>query len=331
VRRATPRQRRKALEAAEVAEFTPSTSMVTLPGLMDRGSFTLCGWIAPASLSTEGWLQTGNAILALERATPWLWADWYLAGGDTRILPLGWDGPDRRTLENYASVAKRFPISRRRDLISFKHHAELVALPEAVQNELLDWCARPQRPSVRELRLEKARRLAPPALPVKLSTPPSALPSPRTPVIESDAVEPPEAVAANDANMADGDTATDDVVADDSESGEGGLKADPPDGAAAEPATSPPPPNPDADSFANLSSARVAAMVNQMRRVGLNAMLRSYAATGSSKAEVARRAVFLVAACLAQFVEKDPDRLTGVANLALRRYRLRLEPDLGGS
>jgi hypothetical protein len=317
---------RRAFDATEPAEFTPSTSMVTLPGLMDRGSFTPCGWIAPASLSTEGWLQTGDAIRALERATPWLWADWYLAGGDTRILPLGWDGPERRTLENYAAVAKRFPISRRRELISFKHHAELVALPESMQDELLDWCASPQRPSVRELRLEKARRLAPPALPIKLSTPPSALPPPAPPMIESDAVESPEAAAADDgAHTADGDAAADDVVADDGAPDENASDIKPPDSAAAEPTTPPSSLDPGDDNFAELSPARVTAMVNQVRRLGLNAMLHNYTATGSNKAAVARRAVFLVAACLGSLVEKNPKLLIDVANTALRRYGVRLE------
>jgi hypothetical protein len=335
VRHATPHQRRKALEATEVVEFTPSAHVETLRDRMERGTYTKVGWIPPPHLSDEGWLKTGITMLDIWRAAPWFLADWYAtrtAAEAEHLLKSDWEGPAVHTLQNYASVAMAYPHSRRRENISFAHHAELVALPEAMQDELLDWCASPQRPSVRELRLEKARRLAPPALPIKLSTPPSALPSPRPSVIESDAVEPPEGAAADDdAHTADGDTATDAVVADDGAPDENASDAKPPDSAVAEPATSEPSLDPGDDSLVALSPARVTAMVAQLRRVGLNAMLRSYAASGDSKKEVARRAVFLVAACLAQLVEKDPDRLTGAANLALRRYRLRLEPDLGSS
>jgi hypothetical protein len=67
-----------------------------------------------------------------------------------------------------------------------------------------------------------------------------------------------------------------------------------------------------------------------MRRIGLNAMLRNYAATGSSKAEVARRAAFLVAADLGSLIEKNPKLFIDVANIALHWYRLRFKPDLEG-
>jgi hypothetical protein len=125
---------------------------------MDRGTFTRVGWRPPASkLSEEGWLHTGATILALERATPWLWGDWYLAGGAIHALPADWQGPTRHTLENYGSVAKRYSHSRRRELVSFTHHAELAALSEAEQDELLDWCAT-HRASMEALRAERRRR-----------------------------------------------------------------------------------------------------------------------------------------------------------------------------
>lgn len=39
-----------------------------------------------------------------------------------------------QTLRNYAWVARRFPVSRRRDSLSFGHHAETAALPEPEQD-----------------------------------------------------------------------------------------------------------------------------------------------------------------------------------------------------
>jgi hypothetical protein len=41
---------------------------------------------------------------------------------------------DYQTLRNYAWVARRFSLSRRRDSLSFGHHAEVAALPEAEQD-----------------------------------------------------------------------------------------------------------------------------------------------------------------------------------------------------
>jgi hypothetical protein len=40
-------------------------------------------------------------------------------------------GLDYQTLRNYAAVARRFELSRRRDNLSFHHHAELCALSES--------------------------------------------------------------------------------------------------------------------------------------------------------------------------------------------------------
>ena len=40
---------------------------------------------------------------------------------------------DYQTLRNYAWVARRFAMSRRRDTLSFGHHAEVPALPEPEQ------------------------------------------------------------------------------------------------------------------------------------------------------------------------------------------------------
>jgi hypothetical protein len=176
----TLRQRRAALDAAQPAEFTPAadTAPVTLPGLMDRGTFTQKGWIAPAHVSREGLQQVGLAILAIQHATPWMWADWYISGGDPAMLPAGRDAPDKHTLENYAAVAKRFPHSRRREHVSFKHHAELAALTTKDQDALLDWCDRPQPPSVTALRAEKARRITPPAKPPRPPALPPARPAP---------------------------------------------------------------------------------------------------------------------------------------------------------
>jgi hypothetical protein len=149
------------MEATETPEFAPSTAQdETLRDRLAPGKFAPVGWISPdVRISEESWLRIGATISAFERAQPWFWADWYLAGRFIHALPDDWSGPDRHTLENYASVAKRFPHSRRREHVSFKHHAELAALDEKEQDEWLDWCAS-NHASVPKLRAERQRRAA---------------------------------------------------------------------------------------------------------------------------------------------------------------------------
>jgi hypothetical protein len=192
----TPGQRRKILDATEPPEFTPATRPETLRDRMDLGTFTPVGWTPPPSqLSYDGWVRTGTTILILERATPWLWGDWWLAR-DSRVLPDDWVGPDQRTLDNYATVSRSYPIHARRETVSFKHHAELTALDEKERNDLLDWCASPQRPSVAELRLEKRQRelvKLPPAKPApQIKLPKGEPPTPLKVLrVEPLVVEPP--------------------------------------------------------------------------------------------------------------------------------------------
>jgi hypothetical protein len=70
-------------------------------------------------------------------------------------------GLDAKTLRNIAYVASRFHLSRRRDNLSWTHHAELAALPPVQQDQWLDR-ARSLRLSPGDLRLElRAAQRAP--------------------------------------------------------------------------------------------------------------------------------------------------------------------------
>jgi hypothetical protein len=63
---------------------------------------------------------------------------------------------DYQTLRNYAWVARRFNLSRRRDALSFAHHAEVAALPDPEQDYWLrkaeseSWSRNKLRREVRE-------------------------------------------------------------------------------------------------------------------------------------------------------------------------------------
>jgi hypothetical protein len=187
----TPAQRRKLLENATPAEFAPPRDTAvseTLRERMDRGIYTPTGWTPPPRLSRDGWLRTGEALLALENFTPWAWGDWWRARGFDFKLPEDWRGPSEHTLENYAAVCKHFETnSLRREAVSFRHHAELASLPRSERNALLDWCEQ-TKASVSALRAEKQRRAAallppkaPPPEEPPLKVPPGGVTPPAPP------------------------------------------------------------------------------------------------------------------------------------------------------
>jgi hypothetical protein len=89
-------------------------------------------------LPFERWVIVGRQLSEMHSSSAWCLGDWLVYGQaayarryreaieQTRL--------DYQTLRNYAWVAKQFALSRRRDSLSFGHHAELAALPEAEQD-----------------------------------------------------------------------------------------------------------------------------------------------------------------------------------------------------
>ena len=65
-----------------------------------------------------------------------------------------WEGPAYQTARNAAWVCATFEPSRRRDNLTFKHHAEVASLPADEADTLLDWAQeRGDKPrATRELR-----------------------------------------------------------------------------------------------------------------------------------------------------------------------------------
>lgn len=97
-------------------------------------------------LPFHSWLTLGRRILGISKASPWCIGDWLVYGqrsyGERYKVALEATDFDYQTLRNYAWVARRFPLSRRRDNVSFQHHAEVAALPEAGQDLWLDRSAK---------------------------------------------------------------------------------------------------------------------------------------------------------------------------------------------
>jgi hypothetical protein len=110
-------------------------------------------------MAFDTWRSTGLCLCELTSASAWWLGDWLVYGERTygkryeealRLLPLSY-----QTMRNYAWVARRFPASRRRDTLSFQHHAEVAALPEADRDL---WLQRAER--MRWTRKELRRQLA---------------------------------------------------------------------------------------------------------------------------------------------------------------------------
>jgi hypothetical protein len=112
-----------------------------------------------AGMTFEAWVLAGRRLARVANTTAWALGDWLLFGerayGDRYKGALEATGLDYQTLRNYAWVARRFAPERRHERLSFQHHAEVAALPDALQDL---WLGRAVR--LNWSRNELRRRLA---------------------------------------------------------------------------------------------------------------------------------------------------------------------------
>jgi hypothetical protein len=126
---------------------------------------TTTAWSPKAELTVGDWVRQGRWLGALSRGSGWWIGDWVRYGnaryGERYSAAARVTGYDLQTLRNMAFVAGRFEPSRRRDALSFSHHAELAGLPPDEQELWLDR-AEASALSLRCLRSElgQARRRA---------------------------------------------------------------------------------------------------------------------------------------------------------------------------
>jgi hypothetical protein len=89
------------------------------------------------NLTFDEWVRAGRQIARISSASAWWVGDWLVYGerayGTRYRAALELTSFDYKTLRNYAWVARRFDMSRRRDALSFQHHAEVAALDEPEQ------------------------------------------------------------------------------------------------------------------------------------------------------------------------------------------------------
>lgn len=135
------------------------TQPLNLPGELSR-----LGWRLPADLSFDEWTSCGQALSSIEGSVQWWLGDWWAFGEHAygeRVRVLESGGPledmNFQTLRNYGWVSRAFETSRRRDVLSFKHHAEVAALPLDEQDRWLD---RAEREELSTMKLRSAIRQA---------------------------------------------------------------------------------------------------------------------------------------------------------------------------
>jgi hypothetical protein len=108
----------------------------------------------------DEWKRLGARLATYSNATSWWIGDWLVFGrvhyGLSRYrAAVGGTGLEYKTLRNYAMVARRFEPTRRREDLSFQHHAEVCGLNEEAQDYWLElavkhgWSKRELRRNVR--------------------------------------------------------------------------------------------------------------------------------------------------------------------------------------
>ncbi|MFF0146662.1 hypothetical protein ATK36_0836 [Amycolatopsis sulphurea] len=99
------------------------------------------GLLFSANLTYGSWERAGLKLSRVVSSSAWCLGDWLACGQDKYpdryVRAVEAADLDYQTLRNYAWVARRFPIGRRREVLSFQHHAEVAALAVQDQDEWL--------------------------------------------------------------------------------------------------------------------------------------------------------------------------------------------------
>ncbi len=123
-------------------------------------SMSAVGLQLPNRMSFEDWAHAGCQLSGIVDSSSWWLGDWLVFGkahyADCYQLAIQRAGLRYQTLRNYAWVARRFEVSRRRSSLTFQHHAEIASLPVEEQERLLDlaeqnaWTTKQLRNAIRQ-------------------------------------------------------------------------------------------------------------------------------------------------------------------------------------
>ncbi|AXE89479.1 hypothetical protein C1703_31120 [Streptomyces sp. Go-475] len=127
------------------------------------------GLLFTAKQSFRTWEELGTELFSFADSSTWWIADWLVYGEsvfqDRYEEAIKRTSLSYQTLRNYSWVARAFPLSRRRQGLSFSHHLEVVALEEPEQDywlrkaEELGWSRNKLRREVRSSLLMRQSEL----------------------------------------------------------------------------------------------------------------------------------------------------------------------------
>lgn len=126
----------------------------------DQVLTTRVGLRLPDVLTFEEWERAGRQLAGVLDSSSWWLGDWLSYGkdhyADRYKKGIQAAGLRYQTLRNYAWVARRFDVGRRRARLTFQHHAEVASLPVEEQDtwlsraEELSWTTKQLRNALRE-------------------------------------------------------------------------------------------------------------------------------------------------------------------------------------
>lgn len=123
----------------------------------ERTNTARIAWVPAGEPDVREWLVAGKRLGAMTRCSQWWLGDWVRYGstrwGEKYQRAARITGYDVKSLRNLAYVAGKFEVSRRRDALTWSHHAEVSSLDPDAQDEWLDRAVE-EKLSVADLRLE---------------------------------------------------------------------------------------------------------------------------------------------------------------------------------
>jgi hypothetical protein len=126
-----------------------------------RPTLTATTWDAHQSITFPEWIEHGRRLGRMGRGIGWWIGDWLRFGnrayGERYAPAARVTGYERQSLMNMVYVASRVEPARRREQLSWSHHAEIAPLEPADQDAWLD---RAQRDALSVRRLRAAIRNA---------------------------------------------------------------------------------------------------------------------------------------------------------------------------
>jgi hypothetical protein len=121
------------------------------------GKISAVAWTPAQDIAVDDWIRAGQRLGAMTRCSQWWLGDWVRYGtgrwGEKYKEASRITGYDVHSLRNIAYVAGRIDPSRRRDNLTWSHHAEVSALAPGEQDVWLTM-ASDERMSVSDLRIE---------------------------------------------------------------------------------------------------------------------------------------------------------------------------------